>query len=70
LLNQTQAGDDDKLMDTAGKLVSYDIRFDINMYQSIMLQNYFSEAGFKAALIFGLKNKNLGSLDDECFRCC
>ena len=58
-LDQTQAGDDDKLMDTAGKLVSYDIRFDINMYQSIVLQNYFSEAGFKAACNPDPKNQGV-----------
>jgi len=58
-LDQTQAGDDNKLLDVAGNLVRYDIRFDINMYQSIVLQNYYSEAGYKAACNPDPKNQGV-----------
>ncbi len=48
-LDQGQAGDDDHLLDVAGNTVRYDIRFDSNMYQSIALQNLYTEALFTKA---------------------
>lgn len=48
-LDQGQAGDDDHLLDVAGNTVRYDIRFDKNMYQSIALQNLYTEALFTKA---------------------
>ncbi|MDR3528589.1 MAG: hypothetical protein P4L57_15065, partial [Rhizomicrobium sp.] len=50
-LDQGQAGDDDHLLDVAGNTVRYDIRFDSNMYQSIVLQNLYTEALFTKACV-------------------
>jgi len=48
-LDQGQAGDDDHLLDVVGSTVRYDIRFDVNMYNSIALQNLYTEALFTKA---------------------
>jgi hypothetical protein len=45
-LDLNQAGDSDELVDVSGNPVRYDIRFDQNMYQSIALQNLYSQAGY------------------------
>lgn len=41
-LSLGQAGDGDELLDVSGNPVRYDIRFDENMYQSIVLQNLYT----------------------------
>ncbi len=48
-LDQGQAGTDGHLVDVAGSTVRYDIRFDVNMYNSIVFQNLYSEPLFNAA---------------------
>lgn len=48
-LDQGQAGTDDRLVDVDGNTVLYDIRFDVNMYESIVLQNLYTEALFVKA---------------------
>ncbi len=48
-LDQKQAGDDDHLVDVANQTVRYDIRFDVNMYDSIVMQNYYTAPLFSAA---------------------
>lgn len=48
-LDQGQAGTDGHLLDTANQTVRYDIRFDINMYSSIVMQNYYTAALFGKA---------------------
>src|ERR1700749_1991445 len=41
-LDQKQAGTDGHLVDVANQTVRYDIRFDVNMYDSIVMQNYYT----------------------------
>jgi hypothetical protein len=48
-LDQKQAGDDDHLVDVANQTVRYDIRFDVNMYNSIVMQNYYTAPLFNTA---------------------
>jgi len=48
-LDQAQAGTDGHLLDTANQTVRYDIRFDVNMYESIVLQNLYTAPLFTAA---------------------
>jgi hypothetical protein len=58
-LDLNQAGDGDELLDVAGNAVRYDIRFDSNMYQSIVLQNLYSQAGYDSVCKPDPKNNNL-----------
>jgi hypothetical protein len=48
-LDQGQAGTDGHLLDVANQTVRYDIRFDVNMYDSIVLQNFYTAPQFTAA---------------------
>ena len=48
-LDQGQAGTDGHLLDVAGNTVRYDIRFDANMYASIVDQNYYTAPLFNTA---------------------
>jgi hypothetical protein len=48
-LDQGQAGTDGHLLDTANQTVRYDIRFDKNMYDSIVGQNYYTAPLFRKA---------------------
>ncbi|MBV8975941.1 MAG: hypothetical protein JO261_11545 [Alphaproteobacteria bacterium] len=48
-LDLGQAGDQDELLDVAGNPVAYDIRFDVNMYNSIVLQNLYTQNNYNAA---------------------
>lgn len=48
-LDQGQAGTDGHLLDTSNQTVRYDIRFDVNMYDSIVMQNLYTAGLFAKA---------------------
>ncbi len=58
-LDLNQAGDGDELLDVSGNAVRYDIRFDVNMYNSIVFQNLYSKAGYYSVCKPNPKNNNL-----------
>jgi len=49
MLDQGQAGTDGHLLDVAGQTVRYDIRFDENMYTSIVAQNFYTAPLYNTA---------------------
>jgi hypothetical protein len=50
-LDQGQAGDDDSLVDVAGNIVQYDIRFNSVMYGAIAGQGLYYKAGYDIACV-------------------
>ena len=58
-LDLNQAGDGDELLDVSGNAVRYDIRFDVNMYNSIVMQNLYSQAGYNSVCKPDPNNNNL-----------
>jgi hypothetical protein len=49
LLDKTQAGSDDELIDVKGQLVRYDIRYDKTMYDFVVREKLYNKSGYDKA---------------------